>query len=148
MSVKRLIQIVLVLSVLLACFTFPRGAAAGSWCGSTYIVRPGDWLSKIANHCGVTLSALNAANQWVSYYRYIYPGQVLNIPGGYDGGPGPGYASCGPKYSDYYGKYYVVCRGDTLLGIALYYGERLSYIQWHNNIANPDRIYAGQFIFP
>jgi hypothetical protein len=42
----------------------------------------------------------------------------------------------------------VVCRGDTLLGIALYYGERLSYIQWHNHIPNANRIYAGQFIFP
>jgi LysM repeat protein len=147
MSAKRMIQIVLVLAVLAACFTFPRGASANA-CGPTYVVQPGDWLSKIAARCGVTLSALYAANPWASYYRYIYPGQVLNIPGGYNGGPGPGYYDCGPKYSDYYGNYYVVCRGDTLLGIALYYGERLSYIQWHNNIANPDRIYAGQFIWP
>jgi LysM repeat protein len=151
MSPKRMLQITLVLAVLVACLSFPRSASAGSGCGSTYVVQPGDWLSRIARRCGVTLSALYAANPWASYYYYIYPGQVLNIPGG-SGGPGPGpgggYSSCGPMYSEYYGNYYVVCRGDTLLGIALYYGERLSYIQWHNGIANPNRIYAGQFIWP
>ena len=55
---------------------------AAAWnCGSTYVVQPGDWLSKIANRCGVSLSQLYAANPNVGYY--IYPGQVLNIPGGY-----------------------------------------------------------------
>jgi LysM repeat protein len=145
MTAKRMIQIVLILAVLAASFTFPRAAAAGSACGSTYVVQPGDWLSKIANRCGVTLSALYAANSWARYYRYIYPGQVLTIPGGSSGGA---YYSCGPTYSAYYGNYYVVCRGDSLLGIARYYGETLSYIAWHNKIANPDRIYAGQFIWP
>jgi g-D-glutamyl-meso-diaminopimelate peptidase len=146
MSAKRTIQIVLVIAVLLTVFVFPRPAAAGSWCGNTYVVQPGDWLSKIARRCGVSLSAMYSANPWVGYY--IYPGQVLTIPGGY--APAPGYypQDCGPKFSDYYGRYYVVCRGDTLLGIAIYYGERLSYIQWHNHISNANRIYAGQFIYP
>jgi hypothetical protein len=153
MSAKRLIQLTLVLVFVVACFAFPRGASAAA-CGSTYVVQKGDWLAKIATRCGVTLSALYAANPWAGYYRYIYPGQVLNIPGGTvpvpppPPGPKPVYKDCGPKYSDYYGRYYVVCRGDTLLGIALYYGERLSYMQWHNQIANPDRIFAGQFIWP
>jgi LysM repeat protein len=149
MSAKRLIQIVLVLAVLAASFSLPRAASAWGGCGSTYVVQPGDWLSKIAIRCGVTLSALYAANPWAAYYRYIYPGQVLNIPGGPAPVPGGGVQySCGPTYSAYYGNYYVVCRGDTLLGIAIYYGESLSYIAWHNNIANPNRIYAGQFIWP
>jgi LysM repeat protein len=147
MFAKRIIYLALVMVVVVACFAFPRSASAAG-CGSSYVVQRGDWLAKIANRCGVSLSALYAANSWAAYYRYIYPGQVLNIPGG---GPGPGPAprpDCGPKYSDYYGKYYVVCRGDTLLGIANYYGEHLSYMQWHNGITNPDRIYAGQFIWP
>jgi LysM repeat protein len=148
MFTKRIIQIALVLAVVVACFTFPRAASAGSACGSTYVVQPGDWLSKIASRCGVTLSALYAANPWASYYRYIYPGQVLNIPGGYAPVPGGGYYYCGPTYSDYYGTYYVVCRGDTLSGIARYYGESVAYMAWHNGIANPNRIYAGQFIWP
>ena len=83
MSAKRMIQITLILTILVACFLFPRGASAGAGCGSTYVVQPGDWLSRIANRCGISLSALIAANSWVSYYRYIYPGQVLNIPGGF-----------------------------------------------------------------
>ena len=80
MFAKRLIQITLILAVLVAGFAMPRIASAAGPCGSIYIVRPGDWLSKIANRCGVTLSALYAANPGVAYQRYIYPGQALNIP--------------------------------------------------------------------
>ena len=186
MFTKRLFQSTLILILLVSFLALSHGsAAAGSglpgsgttgygagWgCSGTYVVQPGDWLSKIANRCGVSLSALYAANPYVGYY--LYAGQVLNIPGGngyygpYNGsynGPVPGngaynpgnyqpwygngYYYCGPTSSNTYGRYYVVCRGDTLLKIALYYGERLSYLQWHNHIYNADRIYAGQFIFP
>ena len=179
MFAKRLIQSTLILILLVSLLAFSHSsAAAGSgsgWsCGSTYVVQPGDWLSKIANRCGVSLSALYAANPYIGYY--IYPGQVLNIPGGYgyywpyngpvpgsgepvpgNGAYNPGYGHpwygyghyfCGPTSNSYYGNYYVVCRGDTLLQIALYYGERLSYLQWHNHIYNANRIYVGQFIFP
>jgi LysM repeat protein len=170
MFAKRMIQLTLILVLLVASVAATHGVSAAGYCGNTYVVQRGDWLSKIANRCGVTLSQLYAANPYVGYY--IYPGQVLNIPGwngnsgpvpGY-GGPVPGNGApnpgnggawygnghyfCGPTSSSYYGKYYVVCRGDTLLKIALYYGERLSYLQWHNHIYNADRIFAGQFIFP
>ena len=64
MFAKRLIQITLILAVLVAGFAMPRIASAAGPCGSIYIVRPGDWLSKIANRCGVTLSALYAANRF------------------------------------------------------------------------------------
>jgi LysM repeat protein len=149
MSANRVLQAGLVLVVVAACFSFPRSASAGSGCGPTYVVQPGDWLSKIAARCGFSLSALYAANPWASYYRYIYPGQVLVIPGGPAGpGPGPGNPFCGPSYRDYYGYSYVVCRGDTLGKIANYYGVSWSYLQWHNHIANPNLIYAGQFIYP
>jgi LysM repeat protein len=82
MALKRLLQIALILAVLAACLATPRSAAAAGPCGSVYIVQPGDWLIKIANRCGVTLAALYAANPGVANQRYIYPGQVLNIPGG------------------------------------------------------------------
>ena len=162
MFAKRMFQLTLILVLLVSFLAVTHSDAAASTCGSTYVVQRGDWLSKIANRCGVSLSQLYAANPWVGYY--IYPGQVLNMPGYYNPGPVPGngvpvpgnggasYSNgqyfCGPTSSAYYGKYYVVCRGDSLLKIALYYGERLSYIQWHNNIYNANRIYAGQFIFP
>ncbi len=170
MFAKRVFQLTLILVLLVACLAVTHGNAAASGCGSTYVVQPGDWLSKIANRCGVSLSSLYSANPYVG--RYIYPGQVLNIPGGSgysgpmpgsggpvpgNGAPNPGHGQpwygnghyfCGPTHNEYYGNYYVVCRGDTLLGIALYYGEHLSYMQWHNHIYNANRIYAGQFIFP
>lgn len=145
MSKKRAIQLILIVALLLASFAFTSSASANAYCSSRYVVRPGDWLAKIARNCGVTLSQMYAANPWVGYY--IYPGQVLNIPGGYDGGYNSGYY-CGPSYSPYYGNYYVVCHGDTLSGIAFYYGVSLDYLQWHNGIPNRNRIYAGQFIYP
>jgi LysM repeat protein len=111
MFAKRMLQITLILAVLAACLTIPRSASAAGPCGSTYIVQPGDWLSRIANRCGVTLSALYAANPGVVYQRYIYPGQVLNIPGGpWPGNPGPGPCApqqyCCPTYCQPYGTTY------------------------------------------
>ena len=151
MFVKRTIQLSLVLVLLFASLAFTSSAHAwGGYCSSTYVVQPGDWLAKIARRCGVTLSQMYAANPGVG--SYIYPGQVLYIPGGYyDGGYDGGHKHnyyCGPSYSAYYGNYYVVCRGDTLSGIARYYGVSTSYLQWRNGIPYANRIYAGQFIYP
>jgi LysM repeat protein len=140
---KRIIQLFLILIMLAVSVGAATRVQAWSSCGSTYTVQQGDWLAKIARKCGVTLSDLYAANSWVGYYYYIYPGQQLVIPGG---GQSPN-AYCGPGY-DYYGSYYVVCRGDTLGGIALYYGVTVNYLTWRNNIWNPNTIYAGQVIRP
>jgi LysM repeat protein len=126
--------------LLLASFASTGSARAWSACGSTYVIQRGDWLSTIARRCGVTVSQLYAANPWLRSYRYIYPGWVLTIPGGYDGG---GY--CGPA-SDSRGSYWVVCRGDTLGRIARYYGVGWRYLQNLNGIGNPNRIYPGQVI--
>jgi LysM repeat protein len=148
MSTKRIIQLILVLALLFTSFAFTPLATASGYCSSTYVVQPGDWLAKIARRCGVTLSQMYAANPGVG--SRIYPGQVLNIPGGYDYdyGYNYGYYYCGPSYSPYYGNYYVVCRGDTLSGIARYYGVSTSYLQWRNGISYVNLIYAGQFIYP
>ena len=84
MFAKRMLQITLILVVLASSMAIPRNVSAGSGsiCGSVYVVQPGDWLSKIADRCGVTLTALYAANPGVENQRYIYPGQSLNIPDG------------------------------------------------------------------
>ena len=148
MSVKRIIQVTLVIVLVFASLAFTSNASAsGYYCGSTYVVQPGDWLAKIARRCGVTLSQMYAANPGVG--SRIYPGQVVNIPGGYNYGHDYGYHYyCGPSYSEYYGSYYVVCRGDTLSRIARYYGVSTYYLQHRNGIYNANRIYAGQFIYP
>ncbi len=143
MNGKRFVQILMVVALLVASFSTVTRAQAWSSCPSTYYVQPGDWLAKIARDCGVTLSSLISANPWVRYSYYIYPGQALLIPGGYD----PVSYYCGPGY-DYYGSYYIVCRGDTLGGIAMYYGVTVNYLQWRNGIPDPNRIYAGQWIRP
>lgn len=143
MFAKRTIQLTVICILLFTSFAFTSRVSASAYCSSTYVVQPGDWLSKIARKCGVTLSQLYAANPGVGYY--IYPGQVLTIPGGYYD---PGYSYCGPSYSSYYGNYYVVCRGDTLSGIARYYGVSWVYLARRNGIPNANRIYAGQFIYP
>jgi LysM repeat protein len=142
MSAKRIILVLVSLGA-------TSSAQADSWCGSSYRVQRGDWLAKIARNCGVSLSALRAANPWTYNSRYIYPGQVLAMPGGYyedehrGGYDGHSYG-CGPSWDGYW----VVCRGDTLGRIARYYGVSWRYLQWNNGIPNANRIYPGQVIRP
>lgn len=50
--------------------------------GATYTVQHGDTLSGIAQHLGVSLSALEAANPQIAHPDRIYPGDRLNVPGG------------------------------------------------------------------
>jgi LysM repeat protein len=147
MLLKRLLQVCVILVLLLTSLASTGSARAWSGCGGSYVVQHGDWLAKIAQNCGVTLSAMYAANPWANYQYYIYPGQVLVIPGTYDGGYNSGGTggSCGPSY-DVYGSYWVVCRGDTLGSIARYYGVGWRYLQQINDIWNPNLIYAGQVI--
>jgi LysM repeat protein len=142
MSIKRFVQVCLTVILLSASFVSVKPASAWGACPSTYYVQPGDWLAKIARNCGISLSSLIAANPWVNYTYYIYPGQVLYIPGGYE----PVSYYCGPGY-DGYGSFYIVCRGDTLGGIAMYYGVTVHQLQWRNGIPNPNYIYAGQVIY-
>lgn len=49
--------------------------------GSTYTVQAGDGLWRIATNHGMTIEQLKAANGLTS--NFIYPGQVLNLVGGY-----------------------------------------------------------------
>ncbi len=162
MFARRMFQISLVLILLVSSLAVTHGNAAAGVCPDPYVVQRGDWMSRIAGQCGVSLSDLYSANPWVG--NTIYPGQVLNIHrrGGYgpvpgNGQPGPGnyqpwygnrYYYCGPTHNGTNGNFWVVCRGDTLSKIARYYGERVSYLQWRNHIYNANRIYVGQFIFP
>ena len=136
MSYKTFTQVFVLISILLASFASPGNAQASSTCGSTYIVQPGEWLSKIASRCGVTLSQMYAANPGVGYY--IYPGQVLVIPGGgYSGSPGTSYANT-----------YTVQRGDTFSIIAKRFGVSVNEL-WAANgqIWDINRIYPGQVIY-
>ena len=74
-----------------------------------HTVRPGDTLSRIAEHYDVSMSSIMRANGIVNP-NHIYVGQRLKIPTG----------SVGCAF------YHTVTRGQTLSGIAVYYGVRLS----------------------
>jgi LysM repeat protein len=148
MFTKRFIQVCLIVVLCLTSLAATNDVHAWSVCGSSYVVQPGDWLAHIARYCGVTLADLQAVNPWTYSSYYIYPGQVLTIPGGYvDPGTGGPTGTCGPAW-DAYGAYWIVCRGDTLGRIARYYGMSWRTLQWDNDIANPNLIYVGQILRP
>ena len=133
MSRKILIQVLLTIVILLASFASTESAQAWSNCGGTYVVQWGDTLSKIANACGTTVSALYAANPGLGYY--IYAGQVLVMPAGSSN-----------TQSSYTGSY-TVQNGDTFAKIAGRYGVSINAL-WAANpqIWNINQIYVGQVI--
>jgi hypothetical protein len=47
---------------------------------TTYVVQPGDWLRRIADRFGTTVSAILALNPDVSNPNRIYVGQRLRVP--------------------------------------------------------------------
>lgn len=115
--------------------------STASTCGSTYVVQRGDYLSRIARYCGVSLSSLIAANPQIHNYNRIYPGQVINIDPNATPPTDPGVPVTGTTT-------YVVRWGDTMALIAWRFGTSLSYlISLNPQIVNPSWIYAGQVIY-
>jgi LysM repeat protein len=100
---------------------------------TTYIVQPGDSLTRIAARYGVSVSQLAAANglRWSSW---VYAGQRLTIPGNAPLNPAPA-----PS-----GSTYVVRRGDTLTSIAARYGVSVSQIATLNGLHWNSWVYVGQ----
>jgi len=100
--------------------------------GSTYIVRPGDTLMRIAARHGVSVSQLARANglQWNAW---VYAGQRLTIPGRTGGSTHPSQAGA-----------YVVRYGDTLTRIAARHGISVSELASANGLHGYSWVYAGQ----
>jgi lipoprotein-anchoring transpeptidase ErfK/SrfK len=99
---------------------------------TSYVVKPGDTLYKIAVQHGLTMQEIAEANG-IWNYDHIEVGQLLVIPG-IDVAPA---VSSGATT-------YVVQRGDTLFRIAANHGLQTSTVAQANGITNFDRIYAGQ----
>jgi LysM repeat protein len=111
-----------------AVFAAPDSAPAAS--GSYHVVKPGETLSHIARRYGVTVNALVAANG-LSSANYVYVGQHIYIPAA-SGAP----AGCA--------SYYYVKHGDTLSGVAAWFGIKTYALAGANGLGNANYIYVGQ----
>ncbi len=113
------------------------GSSAPAGSPNTYTVQRGDWFYSIARKFGVSVAALQAANPTVNP-NFVYPGQVLSIPGS-SGAPAPA-----PAPSTSGGNTYTVRAGDTLYSIAVRFGKTVYALQIANHLPNPNAIYPGQ----
>jgi LysM repeat protein len=160
MSLKKCINLFLLLATLLATFAFTGNALAWSGCGSSYYVQWGDTLASVAYKCGTTVAAIRQANPNIGYW--LYAGQTISMPGsnyGYNGSyNNNGYYNNtyhAPQYNqtNYYysgsrgGRTYVVQWGDTMRKIAARMNVNLNdLIAANPQIWNPNWIYYGQVI--
>ncbi|MDZ5711291.1 LysM peptidoglycan-binding domain-containing protein [Jeotgalibacillus sp. HH7-29] len=117
-----------------------QGSSQGS--GSTYTVKSGDTLSKIALSTGTPLSELKSLNSIQGHL--IYPGQVLKTKGGATQGssnnvsqPSTGSGSTATNGT------YTVKAGDTLSHIASNHGMSLAKLMEINKISG-HLIFVGQ----
>ncbi|HEX7956020.1 MAG TPA: LysM peptidoglycan-binding domain-containing protein, partial [Pyrinomonadaceae bacterium] len=103
----------------------------------THTVSAGETLSAIAREAGLTLAEIMAANLNIKDPDVVAVGQTIFIPSSSAGGPAAAVAVAETRI-------YTVRGGDTLGVIARRYGVEVAELLAANNIANPDRIRAGQ----
>jgi LysM repeat protein len=124
--------------------TNPTTTVAPNNPGGTYVVQPGDILSRIAYKFGTTVEAIVAASH-MSNPNLLSIGQVLTIPGGSgtpsdQGSP----SSTGPNVTPVTGTIsYVVVAGDSLSRLAYVYDVSIDRIKQLNNLKS-DLIIIGQ----
>lgn len=103
--------------------------------GGTYTVVKGDTLIGIGEKTGTDWKQIAAINNIPAPYT-IYPGQVLQLPGGSAPNPVPT-----PGTGTY-----TVKKGDTLSSIAAQYGTSWQTLQAMNQLPDPNKIYPGQVL--
>lgn len=132
MSTKKIFQLLVLMSVLVASFATTSSVLAAYSCGMSVNVIRGDTLRKIADRCGTTIYALRRANPIIGSGDLIYPDQLLLLPGALVSGNN-GYST------------YIVMRGDTLKSLAGRFGTSMDVLVSLNaDITNINRIYEGQ----
>jgi len=112
--------------------------------GGSYVVVPGDILTRIAFRFGVTVDAIVSANHMANA-NMLYIGQVLVIPGvtvgGQGGNPAPNPTpGPGPLTGTII---YEVVAGDSLWRLSDLFGVTIAHIKALNNLKS-DTIYIGQ----
>jgi peptidoglycan endopeptidase LytE len=128
------------------------GSSGGGSSSTTYVVKPGDWLSKIATRHGITLQALLRANN-LTATSLIVPGQRLRIPTGSSGGAGtparppapPVNPPASPPVSPpAAGPTYTVRPGDSLGAIASQHNVTIDALLAVNGFNRSSVIMPGQ----
>ena len=134
---RLLIPIVTVLSLL---FLVVSIASADT----TYVVKPGENLFRIALKHGLTTQELAAYNGIINPDR-LYAGQVLQIPEkGATANQPAAQAALPAANTSSSETTHLVKRGEILSRIALQYGLSPLAIAQANGLSNPSLIYAGQ----
>jgi LysM repeat protein len=137
MKTKSIFRLIMVLAILLTAFASTGSALAWSGCNSYITVQWGDTLSGLAAYCGTSVEAIRAANPGIGWW--IYAGQVLYVPNGYNAPYHPPVSSTGGSY--------IIRWGDTLGNIAAKNGISLHTLLAANpQIWNASLIYPGQVI--
>jgi LysM repeat protein len=121
------------------------GLSAPALAAQHYVVRPGDFLYRIAAREGVSARALISANHLAAPYR-LYPGEALILRG-----QGAAVrrlrwtetASTAPARPHAATAHYRVKSGDFLLRIAHAQGVSLQRLARANGLTAPYRVYAG-----
>ena len=108
--------------------------------GVTYVVKPGDSLSKIARDQGVSLALLMQANR-MNGSSIIRPGQSLVIP---EQSGGSTSISTEPITVPSGAISHTVKKGENLTRIAAVYGVTIKQIMEWNNLADAGKIRVGQ----
>lgn len=129
---RRRIVSLFILTLVLATVMISPVRAAPSAATTTYIVQPGDTLTRIAARYGLSVSQLAATNG-LHRNSWVYAGQRLTIPGAPQS-PAP--APSGTEY--------VVRPGDTLVSIAARYGVGVSELATLNGLYWNSWLYVGQ----
>ncbi len=114
----------------------PTTAPSGQ---TTYTVKPGEWLWKIARELGVSPQAIVAANPGLDI-NLLRPGQQLIIPA-------PGTPTAATPVPGGTGQVtHTVQKGDTLFSIARKYNKPVQAIATANGLTNINLIYVGQIL--
>ncbi|MET8684857.1 LysM peptidoglycan-binding domain-containing protein [Streptomyces sp. NPDC004732] len=124
-----------------------RKPGSSSVAATTYKVKKGDSLTKIAARHGVSYKALIAANKQIRNPNMIYVNQTVNIPAKHAvqrSAPAPKVETIKPA-----AKKYIVKRDDTLSGIAVKHGISLKALLDMNEgrFPDPDLIFSGQHVY-
>lgn len=134
MQARRLLSYILAL-VMVVSLTLAFSSDLARADDNTYTVRPGDNLTSIAAHYGITVQALAQVNG-IANVNNIYAGQVLKLPSA-NASSTPAPVTTGEQA-------YLVQPGDTLTGIAARYGIGVYDLASANHLSVMSYIYVGQ----